>query len=81
MDDHEDIVLGRMYSNCRRLSWWSKRELKDKNITVIGNDASYADNIPKFFKTGETEYSMYHFKNIDIFLNQALLDFSKMNSK
>ncbi|CAM3052800.1 hypothetical protein HAHI6034_12945 [Hathewaya histolytica] len=79
--DYEDIVLGRMYSNCGRLSWWSKRELKDKNITVIGHDSSYEDHIPKFFKTGETEYSMYHFENIEIFLNQALLDFSKMNSK
>ncbi|CAM3053028.1 hypothetical protein HAHI6034_12940 [Hathewaya histolytica] len=80
LKDFDDIVLGRMYSNCGNL-WWSKRELKEKNITVIGNDSSYENNIPKFFRTHITEYSMYHFENIDIFLNQALLDFSKMNSK
>lgn len=81
LKDFHDIVLGRMYSNCGRLSWWSKRELKEKNITVIGNDSSYENNIPKFFKTNITEYTMYHFENIDIFLNQALLNFSKMNNK
>ncbi|VTQ88092.1 hypothetical protein [Hathewaya histolytica] len=74
----EDIVSGGMYNNRGMLSWWSKRELKDKNITVIGNDPSYENTIPEFFKTG---CPMYHFENIDIFLNEALLNFSKMNSQ
>ncbi|CAM2876225.1 hypothetical protein HAHI6034_01105 [Hathewaya histolytica] len=81
LQDYEDMVLGRRYGNCGMLSWWAKRELKERNITVIGNDASYADNIPKFFRIGLTECPMYHFENIDIFLNQALLDFSKTNNK
>lgn len=80
LEDFEDIVLGRIYGNCGNL-WWTKRQLKDKNITVIGNDPSYENNVPKFFKTHITEYSMYHFENIDIYLNKALLNFSKMNNK
>lgn len=71
----ENLSLRRV-ETCAQLDWRpSKNSVGD--ITYLGRDESYEQNIPEFFKTSITDYSLTHFWPFDATLVKRLEPYLK----
>ena len=82
--DRVDPVFGRCVDTFAALSWTTKRELKQREITVIGHDSSYSKKLPDFFNldvegniTSGSGFLLLGFDNLDYRMAAALNDYSQ----
>ena len=86
-NDYVDPVFGRSVETFVVLNLTSKRELKHREITVLGHDSSYSKKIPDFFNldiegnlTRGIGYLFLGLHNLDYRIAAALNDYAQKSS-
>lgn len=71
---NNDPVFGKEVHTCAKLSW-EKNSFITGEVTVLGNDPSYLDQVPIFFDTRFNKYSWYGFGAMDAQLGITLKEY------
>lgn len=86
--DYDDPLFGQCVDTFAAMSWTTNKELKQRDIVVIGHDSSYSKTLPDFFNldvegniTSGFGSLLLGFNNLDYCIAAALKNCSQKNLK